>query len=161
MKSSCCAVFSQDIAPLVLRLPIGFVFLMAGWGKFEDPDKFVGMVEKLGLPFPVIQAWAAIGAEVVGGAFLMAGLLTRLMTVPLLITMGVAISQVHVPKLSSPETAQFGQMMIMYCGVLMAGLASLLFTGAGRVSADGIIFSGCCRKAESCTIPESSVAPKK
>lgn len=49
----------------------------------------------LGLPLPWLLAVLATAAELIGGALLLVGLATRLVAVPLMITMLVAITTVH------------------------------------------------------------------
>lgn len=87
------------LAPLLLRLFLAPVFISAGWNKatsFESTVAWFGNPDwGLGLPFPVVMAVLAIGAELVGGFFLLFGLATRYFAVPLMITMLVAALSVH------------------------------------------------------------------
>lgn len=94
------AIFSS-LAPLLLRLILAPVLIQAGWNKyshFADTVAWFGNSDwGLGLPLPWLLASLAIAAELIGGAMLLLGLLTRLITIPLLITMLVAIFAVHLP----------------------------------------------------------------
>jgi len=87
------------LAPLLLRLFLGIIFIAAGLQKatgFEDIVNWFGNPEwGLGLPFPWLMAFLATAAELVGGILLLAGLATRYVTVPLMATMLVAIFAVH------------------------------------------------------------------
>ncbi len=87
------------IAPLLLRLFLAPVFFAAGWQKlmhFEATVSWFGNADwGLGLPLPWLLAVLAIMTELVGGVLLLLGLATRLVTVPLIITMLVAIASVH------------------------------------------------------------------
>jgi putative oxidoreductase len=87
------------LAPLALRLFLAPVFISAGWNKVTGFDGVVDWFGNedwgLGLPFPVLLAALAAGAELIGGILLLAGLATRYMAVPLMITMLVAIFAVH------------------------------------------------------------------
>ncbi|MGQ0621777.1 MAG: HvfX family Cu-binding RiPP maturation protein [Panacagrimonas sp.] len=89
------------LAPLLLRLYLAPVFWMAGWNKlahFEDTSEWFGNAEwGLGLPFPDLMAAMATGSELGGAALLLAGLGVRLIAVPLMVTMLVAIFAVHWP----------------------------------------------------------------
>lgn len=91
----------NGLAPLLLRLILAPVLIQAGWNKFNhfgDTVAWFGNSDwGLGLPLPWLLASLAIAAELVGGALLLFGLLTRLVTIPLLITMLVAIFAVHLP----------------------------------------------------------------
>jgi len=91
-------VFS-GLGPLALRLFLFPVFLVAGMNKL---DGFEGVVEwfgnnewGLGLPFPTLMAGLATAIEIVGAFLLLLGLATRWISIPLMITMLVAIFSVH------------------------------------------------------------------
>ena len=68
-----------------LALATGF-----GMGKFPVPQWFIEDVGNLGFPFPVVFAWAAVLAEVVGGLLLALGLFTRPAALSIVATMLVA-----------------------------------------------------------------------
>lgn len=93
---------NQILAPLLLRLYLVPIFWMAGMSKFNsfaDTVAWFGNPEwGLGLPFPWIMAFLATATELVGAALLALGLFTRLVSVPLAITMLVAIFSVHWPN---------------------------------------------------------------
>lgn len=84
---------------LLMRLLLAPVFISAGMHKlanFSDIASWFGNAEwGLGLPFPVLMAALATAAELVGGLFLLAGFMTRLVAIPLMITMLVAALSVH------------------------------------------------------------------
>ena len=84
---------------LLMRLLLAPVFISAGMHKltnFGDIVSWFGNAEwGLGLPFPMLMAVLATAAELVGGIFLLAGLMTRLVAIPLMITMLVAAFSVH------------------------------------------------------------------
>jgi len=76
---------------LLLRLMAGGVFLWEGILKFVYVNQGVGRFTKLGLPMPVYTANFVACLEIVGGLLLLSGLLTRLISVPFIIEMIVAI----------------------------------------------------------------------
>ena len=78
-------------ATLLLRLMAGSVFLWEGILKFVYVNQGVGRFTKLGMPFPAVTASFVGALEIVGGALLLAGLATRLIAIPLMIEMVVAI----------------------------------------------------------------------
>ncbi len=90
---------SDFLAPLLLRLFLAPVFLSAGFTKiaaFESTVEWFGNAEwGLGLPLPWLMAFLATAVELVGGFLLLFGLATRYITIPLMITMLVAIFSVH------------------------------------------------------------------
>jgi uncharacterized membrane protein YphA (DoxX/SURF4 family) len=76
---------------LLLRLMAGGVFLSEGILKFVYTNQGVGRFTKLGMPFPAVTADVVACLEIVGGLLLLTGLLTRLISVPFIIEMVVAI----------------------------------------------------------------------
>ncbi|HEX4341219.1 MAG TPA: DoxX family protein [Polyangiaceae bacterium] len=78
-------------ATLLLRLMAGGVFLSEGILKFVYPNQGVGRFTKLGFPFPEFTASFVGGLEIVGGILLLAGLVTRLIAIPFIVEMIVAI----------------------------------------------------------------------
>lgn len=93
---------SSSLASLGLRLYLAPVFWMAGMNKlnaFEDTVTWFGNSDwGLGLPLPWLMAALATAAELAGAVLLTLGLLTRLISIPLIITMLVAIFAVHWPN---------------------------------------------------------------
>jgi putative oxidoreductase len=76
---------------LAIRLMVGGVFLWEGLLKFAYANQGVGRFTKLGMPAPEILAPAIAILEVGGGALLISGLGTRLISVPFIIEMIVAM----------------------------------------------------------------------
>ena len=92
----------EGIAPLLLRLYLAPVMIQAGWNKYQGLEAIVDWFGNddygLGLPFPLVLAFLAIAAELLGGMFLLVGLATRWVSIPLMVTMLVAIFAVHWPN---------------------------------------------------------------
>lgn len=90
------------LAPLLLRLYLAPVLLQAGFNKlnhFDDTVAWFGSTEwGLGLPLPMLLTILAIAAETLGAVLLLLGLFTRLASIPLMVTMLVAIFAVHWPN---------------------------------------------------------------
>ena len=86
-------------------------------GRFADPFG-IGSTASLSL---------AIFAEFFCAAFIILGLFTRLACIPLIITMSVALFVAH-------QGDFFGKGEL--AGLFLAGFATLLFAGPGRVSLD-------------------------
>ena len=76
---------------LVMRLMVGGVFLSEGLLKFVYPNQGVGRFTKLGIPMPELTANFIGGLEIVGGLLLIAGLFTRIIAIPFIVEMVVAI----------------------------------------------------------------------
>ena len=79
------------LGPTLARLTLGLVFIGTGWGKLHSLDKVTSFFMDLGIPAPGFNALLAASAELVCGALLLAGLLSRLAALPLIVTMIVAI----------------------------------------------------------------------
>ena len=79
------------LGPTLARLTLGVVFVGTGWGKLHSLDKVTEFFAELGIPAPGFNAVLASTAELVCGALLLVGFLTRLAAIPLIATMAVAI----------------------------------------------------------------------
>src|SRR5213593_2333437 len=79
------------LPPTLARLCVGLVFFNSGWGKLHGLNDVIEYFRSLGIPAPEIQAPFAAGTEFVCGLLLLLGLFTRVASVPLIITMIVAI----------------------------------------------------------------------
>ncbi len=124
--------FGIDISSLLIRLTFGFTMLYNhGWGKFmrffeDGPVKFG---DPIGLG-PTVSLGLASFAELFCAGALMIGLFTRLSTIPLIITMGVAIFVVHIN-----DPLGKWELPMMY---IVAYLA-ILIIGPGKYSLDSLI----------------------
>jgi uncharacterized membrane protein YphA (DoxX/SURF4 family) len=87
------------LAPLALRLYLAPVFWVAGankWAGFEDTAAWFGNPDwGLGLPMPELMAGLATGTELLGAVLLLVGFAVRWISIPLMVTMVVAIVAVH------------------------------------------------------------------
>jgi uncharacterized membrane protein YphA (DoxX/SURF4 family) len=121
---------------IVLRLAVGFVFLTEGIQKFLFPRELgVGRFAHLGIPAPQATAPFVGGLEIIGGAALVLGLLTRLFAIPLLFSMLVAITSsklVTFGKNGFWKTAHEARTDLL----MIAGLLVLLALGPGVLSLD-------------------------
>ena len=87
------------LGPLALRLYLAPIFIGVGAHKFAHFDDMVAWFGNpdwgLGLPAPTIMVFLAASAELFGGLALLFGLATRLVVLPLMITMIVAAGTAH------------------------------------------------------------------
>jgi uncharacterized membrane protein YphA (DoxX/SURF4 family) len=87
------------LGPLALRLYLAPIFIGVGAHKFahfEDMVAWFGNPDwGLGLPAPTLMVFLAASAELLGGFALLLGLATRLMVIPLIMTMVVAAGTAH------------------------------------------------------------------
>jgi putative oxidoreductase len=81
----------EPVAMLLARLAVGLLFESTGWGKVHNIPKVTEFFVKLGSPFPGFQAVLVGWSELLCGTALVIGLFTRLATIPLIVSMVVAI----------------------------------------------------------------------
>lgn len=124
----------KDLALLFLRLILAYGFYtpaMMKWGNISGiAEWFVSM----GIPFPTLNAYLAATTEISAVILLPLGLATRIISIPLIITMVVAIITVHISN--GFEAGNNGFEIPLYY-ILM--LFVLLINGAGRISIDNLI----------------------
>lgn len=85
----------QPIFLLAVRLFWGWQFFKSGFGKLEDLDGLATYFQTLDIPFPTISAYLASITEMVGGLFLLIGFFSRVVAIPLIFTMLVALFTAH------------------------------------------------------------------
>jgi len=122
------------LPPTLTRLVIGWVFLQSGWGKLHSLEKVVAFFTQLGIPAPEFQAKLVACTELVCGALILVGLATRIATIPLMITMAVALMTALKSDIHGLSDL-FGVSEFLY----IALLAWLGVYGAGPLSLDRII----------------------
>jgi len=87
-------------ATILVRLIVGGVFFTEGIQKFLFPEALgEGRFEKIGIPAPYTTASFVGVVEIIFGALLLLGLLTRLATIPLIIDISMAIVTTKIPLL--------------------------------------------------------------
>ena len=83
-------------ALLPLRLIVGYGFMAHGLAKWNrGPANFGKLLHVIGVPLPVPTAWLVTLLELFGGLALMAGVLVALVSIPLIVSMLVAMFTVH------------------------------------------------------------------
>src|SRR5215475_7284652 len=88
-------LYPPDNAPtatVLIRLMAGAVFVWEGIMKFVFANQGVGRFTKLGFPAPHFTATADAWLEIVGGILLVSGLLTRMIAIPFIVEMLVAMA---------------------------------------------------------------------
>jgi uncharacterized membrane protein YphA (DoxX/SURF4 family) len=115
---------------------VGVVFLTEGIQKFLFPELLgVGRFVKIGIPAPEIMAPFVGVVEVLGGALIVLGLLTRPASVALIIDMIVAIAYTKIPILLESGFWKMTHEARVDWSMLL-GLIFLLIAGARRWSLD-------------------------
>ena len=117
-----------SIGLLIMRVWIGLTMLIAhGWPKLANfSERSESFADPLGIG-SFMSLTLAVGAEVFASIFIIFGLLTRAMAVPLLITMLVAAFIVHG---DDPYQRQEFALLFGFSYLL------LIFTGPGKYAVD-------------------------
>ena len=127
-------------ATILIRILVGAVFFSEGIQKFLFSDALgVGRFAKSGIPEPAMAAPFVGVVEIVFGAFLLLGFLTRLSALPLLIDISVAIAATKVPLLLDKGFWVAAHEARTDVSMLL-GLIFLLIVGAGPWSVDSNLF---------------------
>lgn len=132
------------LPPLVARLTIGSVFITSGWGKLHHLDKVTQFFQSLGIPWASFQAPFASGTEFVCGILVLAGLMTRAASVPLIVIMIVAICTARAGDLTavsdvSSLLSSFDKLTGFIEYLYIALLLWLVAYGPGVVALDALI----------------------
>ena len=122
------------LPPLLARVTVGWVFFQSGLGKINNIDRVIGFFASLGLPAPSFQAHLVAWTECVGGLLLIAGLATRIVSIPLSIIMIVAIRTALADDVTGFSSLT-GTIEYLYI-VLMVWL---MVAGPGKISLDTLV----------------------
>jgi putative oxidoreductase len=88
------------LPPLLIRLFVGYFFFETGWTKIHNLDAFAHRFAGWGIPNPAFNAALSAYTECIGGASTIVGLATRLVSIPMMINMAVAILTVKLKNVS-------------------------------------------------------------
>lgn len=140
---------TTSIPALLIRVLVGWVFLVEGILKYLWLDDLgVGRFETIGIPVPHFTAPFVGLVEIVCGALVIIGLLTRPAAILLLIDIGVAILSTKIPILlgrgywgfSLPKLKHYGLLSMLHEArtdiSMVLGLILILIVGAGSLSVD-------------------------
>jgi uncharacterized membrane protein YphA (DoxX/SURF4 family) len=137
-------------ATILIRVMAGTVFLWEGIMKFVFANQGVGRFTKLGFPAPHFTATADGWFEIVGGILIITGLLTRVIAIPFIIEMLVAMASTKIPLYlgTSPLPLPPVPPQIGFWAVLheirseyaqLASCAFLMLAGPGQWSVDALL----------------------
>ena len=123
-----------DVPLLLFRLVLAYGFYGPAMMKLGNISGIADWFESMGMPFPTLNAYLATYTEVAGFVLLFLGLATRIIAVPLMIVMLVAIQSVH--WANGFEAGNNGFEIPLYY-LLM--LFSLFVYGPGKMSVDHLL----------------------
>ena len=119
--------------PVIVRLIIGGMMVVHGLDKLLDgPAGFGQFLGQLEVPAPTLLAWLVTLLELVGGAMLVVGFLSRLVALLMTVELIAAIALVSWPSgLIAAEGVGYERDL-----AYIAGLIVVLLLGPGRPSLD-------------------------
>jgi putative oxidoreductase len=129
------AQVAQPIGPLLARLTLGYAFIESGYGKVTNLDKVTEFFTELHIPAPALQAVFVSNVELIGGALVLLGFLTRLISWPLVGVMLVALITAK-----SEDVHSFSDLIGTIEWTYLALLAWLGVSGAGALSLDRLLY---------------------
>jgi len=125
----------QSISLFLARLTIGYGFYEPAMKKWSDIDSVASWFDSMGIPFPTLSAYLSASTELLGVVLLTLGLFTRLISIPLMVIMVVAIISVHYTHGFSAGNNGFE--IPLYYLLFLAIFSSY---GAGKLSLDYLLF---------------------
>jgi len=125
----------QSFSLLFARLVVAYGFYEPAMQKWSDIKSVADWFGSMGIPFPTLNAYMAASTELIGVVLLTLGLFTRLISVPLMVIMVVAITTVHLAH--GFAAGNNGFEIPLYYMLFLAIFASF---GAGKFSLDHLLF---------------------
>lgn len=119
----------RDYAPLIARLFMAVLFLLAGVGKLGDVAGFTGYLTSGGLP--AFLAWPSILFEIAVGVLLLVGFQVRLTALA-----GAAFCVVSAVLYHNNFADQTQMIMFLKNFAIAGGFLALFSNGAGKLAID-------------------------
>src|SRR5258708_30122815 len=120
--------------PLIMRLIVGYVFMLSGWGKLNNLPQITQNFIEWGIPFPKLLTPFVSGVEFFGGIMLILGLFTRIPAAMLAVVMVVAIRSAKWGDVDSLETLLGFEEMTYFAAFMW-----LAIVGPGAASLDRLV----------------------
>jgi putative oxidoreductase len=127
--------YLQSFALLLARLAVAYGFYEPAMMKWADINSVAEWFGSMGIPLPTLNAYMAASTEIIGVILLTLGLFTRIISIPLIIIMIVAIKTVHLAHGFSAGDNGF-EIPLYYMLFLLIFVAF----GAGKLSIDYLLF---------------------
>jgi putative oxidoreductase len=122
--------------PLIMRLIVGYVFMLTGWGKLNNLPQMIQNFTEWGIPFPTILTPFVSAVECFGGAMLILGLFTRIPAAMLAVVMVVAVKSAKWGDVDSLETLLGFEEATYFAAFLWLAIA-----GPGAASLDRLLLN--------------------
>ena len=124
----------KDVHLLAIRLILAYGFYNPAIMKWQNISSIKDWFATMGIPLPGLNAYLAASTEMAGVLLLTLGLASRIISIPLIVVMIVAIVTVHLGN--GFEAGNNGFEIPVYYILL---LLVVLIYGAGKISVDSII----------------------
>jgi putative oxidoreductase len=122
------------IVQLLIRVFVGYFFMETGWAKLHNLDGFARRFAGWGIPWPHFNAALSAYTEFIGGLLTIFGIGTRLVSIPMIINMLVAILKVNLMSVNTLDDFVELDEPLYALAYLW-----LLISGPGWVSVDYLI----------------------
>ncbi len=124
----------KDLSLLFIRLILAYGFLNPALMKVKDISSIAEWFESIHIPLPLLSAYLVAGTEILGVILLTLGLFSRIISIPLIITLIVAIATVHWSN--GFEAGENGFEIPLYYIIM---LIALIAFGPGKFSVDYLL----------------------
>lgn len=149
MLNQCCHCFEKctdklkDLPPLIFRAILVYGFYGPAKTKLANIGAVAEWFGQIGIPLPTLNAYMAVTTEISGVILLTLGLATRLISIPMMFVMLVAIKTVHLKNGFSCGENGFEVPFYYLCMLFY-----LMINGPGRISVDHFMRGKwpCCKK---------------
>lgn len=128
----------QSFLLLAVRLFWGILFFQAGSGKLAKMPATIESLANIGIPLPELSAHLLAWTETIGGACLIVGFASRLVALPLIFGMLVALFTAHFDGIKNVLSNPGSILKLSPFTYLLASLIVLIF-GPGRFSIDYVL----------------------
>jgi putative oxidoreductase len=135
----------SQVAPIPLRLIVGYGFIMHGYAKLHrGPETFAVILQTIGVPLPLLMAWLTSLVELIGGFAILLGAFVPVVSLPMMVVLLTALFTIHLPygffsvklvEVTATGT-KFGSVGYEIILLYLASLVALVFGGAGWLSVD-------------------------
>ena len=123
---------NKNLALLLLRIGVGLIFVLAGWGKLTGIENVQAFFGNVGIPLAGIMAWVVALVEFVGGLMVLIGYKVKIPSLLLAFIMIVAILTV---KLGGDGGFSGMRVDIM----LLVSSSAIAILGSGGYSVEGML----------------------
>ena len=124
----------KDIPLLLMRLVLAYGFWGPAMMKWNNMSGIADWFDSMGYPFPTLNAYLAGTTELLGAVLMVIGIGTRIISIPMMFIMFIAIFTVHISN--GFEAGNNGFEIPLYYLIM---LFTLMIYGPGKYSLEGLL----------------------